>query len=98
MSALLTVVVRIRAKAGCELQVRQELLELLSPTRAEDGCINFDLHEAVGDAGLFLVHENWTSEEVLSRHFETPYIQAWLSQAASLLAEPMELTRWYRVG
>ena len=98
MSAQLTVVVRIKAKAGLEDRVKQELLKLLPPTRAEPGCINFDLHQAIGDGTLFLVHENWVSEEALRRHFEMPYIVEWLSQAEALLAEPMELTRWERVG
>ena len=67
-----TVVVRLKAKAGKEAQVRQELFNLLAPTRAEQGCSNFDMHEAPNDPALFLFHENWTSEEHLKRHFETP--------------------------
>lgn len=98
MSEKLTVVVRLRARAGMEGRVRQELLDLLEPTRAEGGCINFDLHEAVDDAGLFLVHENWVSEDDLARHFEMPYLKAWVAKAGDLLAEPMELTRWRRIG
>lgn len=40
-----TVVVRLKARPGKEAQVRQELFNLLAPTRAEQGCINFDMHE-----------------------------------------------------
>ena len=92
-----TVVVRIKAKAGMEARVRQELLNLLAPTRAERGCINFDMHQAPNDASLFLFHENWVSEEDLKRHFETPHITRWIQEAKALLAEPMELTRWRKV-
>ena len=92
-----TVVVRIKAKAGMEARVRQELLNLLAPTRAERGCINFDMHRAPNDASLFLFHENWVSEEDLKRHFETPHITRWIQEAKALLAEPMELTRWRKV-
>ncbi|HUP02202.1 MAG TPA: putative quinol monooxygenase [Gemmatimonadota bacterium] len=97
MSASLTVVVRIKAKPGAEERVEQELRKLLPPTRREEGCINFDLHQSVDDAALFLVHENWVSEEDLGRHFEMPYIRSWIAQADALLAEPMELTRWHRI-
>jgi hypothetical protein len=57
-----TVVVRLKAKAGKEAQVRQELFNFLTltPTRAEQGCLNFDMHEAPNDPSLFLFHENWT--------------------------------------
>ena len=34
-----TVVVRLRAKAGMETHVQQELSSLLAPTRREQGCI-----------------------------------------------------------
>lgn len=92
-----TVVVRIKAKAGMEAQVRQELLNLLRPTRAEKGCLNFDMHQDPHDPTLFLFHENWVSEDDLQRHFETPHITGWIEPATSLLAEPMELRRWQKV-
>jgi quinol monooxygenase YgiN len=92
-----TVVVRMKAKTGMEVRVRQELLNLLKPTRAERGCINFDIHQAPNDPALFLFHENWVSEEDLKRHFETPHIKRWIEEAKALLAEPMELRRWRKV-
>lgn len=92
-----TVVVRMKAKTGMEVRVRQELLNLLKPTRAERGCINFDMHQAPNDPSLFLFHENWVSEEDLKRHFETPHIKRWIEEAKALLATPMELTRWRKV-
>lgn len=92
-----TVVVRLKAKAGKEAQVRQELLNLLEPTRAEPGCINFDMHESPDDPSLFLFHENWTSEEDLKRHFETPHITRWMELAKTLLTEPLDLTTWLKV-
>ena len=98
MDGKLTVVVRLRARPGMEERVRKELLDLLEPTRAERGCIKLDLNEADEDRGTFLVHENWVSEDDLSRHFEMPYLRAWVAKADGLLAEPMQLTRWRRIG
>ena len=92
-----TVVVRLKAKAGKEAQVRQELFTLLAPTRAEEGCLNFDMHEDPKDPSLFLFHENWTSEDHLIRHFETPHIKRWSKLAESVLAEPLDLTKWRKV-
>jgi quinol monooxygenase YgiN len=97
-SQQVTVIVRLKAKAGYEARVRQELFDLLAPTRAERGCINFDMHEAPNDPSLFLFHENWTGEEDLVRHFATPHIKRWVELSATLLAEPLELTKWHKVG
>ena len=62
MNASLTVIAHIRAKAGQESRVRQILQGLLSPTRAEVGCINYDLHRSQGDPAVFVFYENWESE------------------------------------
>ena len=93
-----TVVVRIKSKPGMEAQVKQELFGLLAPTRAEAGCINYDLHASPEDPAKFLFHENWTSEAALEAHFETPHIKNWLRQAEGLPAEPLEVTLWSRIA
>ena len=43
MSDQVTVVARIRAKPGKEERVQRELLKLLAPTRAEKGCVNYEV-------------------------------------------------------
>ena len=94
----LTVVARIKAKPGQEARVRKELQELLVPTRAEDGCLNFDMHESLDRPGDFLFYENWTSRAHLDRHIQAPHIQNWFKLADSLLSEPVELSFWRRVA
>jgi quinol monooxygenase YgiN len=98
MTEQVTVVVRIKAKPGAEGVVREKLRGLLGPTRKEEGCINFDMHEAPDEPGLFLFHENWRRQADLDRHFETAHIKQWLADSESLLAEPMELTLWRPVA
>ena len=93
-----TVVVRIKAKPGMEDLVDQELRAILAPTRSEKGCLNFDMHRAPEDPALFLFHENWTSRADLDRHLAAPHITRWIERAEKLLAEPMDLTLWRRVG
>jgi quinol monooxygenase YgiN len=94
----LTVVARIKAKPGKEAQVRTELQKLLAPTRAEDSCINYDLHQALESDAEFLFHENWTSKDALDRHLQTPHVQRLLGQADQLLADPVEITFWKQIG
>jgi quinol monooxygenase YgiN len=93
-----TVIARIKAKADRTQRVKEELLKLLAPTRAENDCINFDMHQGATDHAQFLFHENWTSEAALKAHFETPHIKNWLRVAEDLLAEPLEVTLWNRVA
>ena len=93
-AAKLTVVARIRAKSGLEDKVKGELLNLISPTRKESGCLNYDLHQSQEDKGLFLFYENWTSRQDLDDHLKTPHLQAFLGKSGELLAEPIEITFW----
>jgi len=63
------------AKPGCEERLREELLRCIEPTRAEEGCLQYDLHVATDRPGHFLFYENWTSREALDRHLATPHLQ-----------------------
>lgn len=93
-----TVVVRIRAKEGREAEVRRELLALLAPTRAERGCLAYDMHEMPDEPTLFLFHETWASDADLDRHLMETHVQSWIAKADALLAEPMQLSRWRKLG
>ena len=93
-----TVIARLKAKPGAQARVRQELMGLLTPTRSEKGCINYDLHQSQADDSLFMFHENWASQEDLDRHLQAPHLKRWRQLAAELLAEPLDLTLWRRVG
>lgn len=58
----LTIVAKIKAQPGAESIVRQALRQLIPPTLAEAGCLNYDLHRSIEDPTLFLFYENWDSE------------------------------------
>ena len=44
-----TVVATLKAKAGKEAAVRAAIEAVIAPTRAEPGCINYDLHQSSED-------------------------------------------------
>jgi quinol monooxygenase YgiN len=90
----LTVIAHIRAKPGQESCVRQVLQGLVSPTRAEAGCINYDLHQSQTDPALFVFYENWTSEAHLDAHSKSAHIQSFRKVAGEILAGPVEITKW----
>ena len=94
MHESLTVIAHIRAKPGQESRVRQVLQGLVSPTRAEVGCINYDLHQSQADPTLFVFYENWASEAHLDAHSKSPHIQSFRKVAGEILAGPVEITKW----
>lgn len=95
---MLTVLARIKAKAGREEDVLREILSLITPTRSEAGCINYDLHRSQDDPALFCLYENWRSRRDLDDHLATPYLQAFLGKAPELLAEPVDISFWEMIS
>jgi len=94
MNDSLTVIAHVRAKPGHESRVRQLLEGLLAPTRAESGCINYDLHQSQIDPALFVFYENWESEAHLEAHARSAHIQSFRKLADETLAEPVQITKW----
>ena len=94
----LTVLAHVRARAGQEGELRDLLNSLLEPTRAEAGCVCYDLHQAVGDPTRFVFHEDWRSQADLDRHLASPHVASVLARLPGLLAEPPEITSWRRIG
>jgi quinol monooxygenase YgiN len=85
-----SVVARLKAKAGQEEKVKQELFKLVEETRKEAGCLNYDLHVDTANPQVFVFYENWVSEMALANHLETPHILR-LRSMAELFAEPTKI-------
>jgi len=84
----LSVVAQLKARPGKEDDLRRVLLSLIEPTRAEEGCIQYDLHVHATDPGRFVFYENWASREHLDRHLSSPHLAVAIGTAGDWLAEP----------
>jgi quinol monooxygenase YgiN len=97
-NALLTVIAELVAKPGKEDELRGRLLGLVEPTRKEDGCVQYDLHQSTSEAGRFVFFENWRSPEALERHTQTPHMLAFGGVRDELLAEPARVLICTRIA
>jgi quinol monooxygenase YgiN len=95
---LVTVVATMRAKAGKEDELRAALESVLEPTRAEDGCVNYDLHQGLQDPAIFTFYENWTSAEALDAHLKSPHMQAGLGGLPALVDGELTVQTLRRIG
>ena len=85
--ANLTIVAHITAKPESVDLVRAELLELIEPTRAEDGCVQYDLHQDDEDPTRFLFFENWSSREQWQVHMKSPHLEAFIAATDGAVAD-----------
>ncbi len=74
----LTIVARILAKEGKSTLVKEALLKLIAPTRAEEGCIDYILHQDNQNPNLFLFYETWENRDLWQAHMQTPHILEYL--------------------
>ncbi len=93
-----TVVAQFKAKPGKEAELRHELVSLLTPSRKDAGCLNYDLHKGLDNPALFLFHENWTSKLHLDQHLQKSDLKAVLARVGQLVAEPPQVTLWQKIG
>lgn len=74
------------------------LVSLLAPTRAEAGCLMYDLWRSRVDTRRFTLVEAWVSDEALDRHLEMPHLLDAKARFPALLAEPLRIDRYDMSG
>lgn len=83
----LTIVARILAKIEKRELVKTELIKLIEITRAEKGCINYDLHQDTENQNLFLFYENWESKELWLIHMQNMHLSAYMQATEGAVEE-----------
>lgn len=93
-----TVIAYIEVTPGTEAEFLKHAAEVVAATRAEEACINYDLHHAADASHKFVFYENWTSMEGLDQHAKSAHIQIFRNGISELLAKPTEITIWKMVS
>ncbi|MEL6493878.1 MAG: putative quinol monooxygenase [Cyanobacteria bacterium J06623_7] len=75
----LTIVAHVTAKSDRIDFVKAELLKLIDITRAEEGCINYDLHQDNNNPAHFLFYENWDSRELWQTHMNNKHLKDYMA-------------------
>jgi quinol monooxygenase YgiN len=85
--SIVTVVAKVIAKSDAIEAVKAELLKMLTPTRQEEGCIEYRLHQDNDNPAVFVFYENWKNIACLVRHMNSKHFQAYVSAVGDLIAE-----------
>jgi quinol monooxygenase YgiN len=72
----LTAVTLIHGIPRHENDLREHLLSLAAPTRAEPGCLAYDLYPSRDRRHEFMRYEVWASPRALEAHKQTPHLRA----------------------
>ncbi len=88
------VVAHVTAKPDKIDETREVLESLIHPTRAEDGCVAYELLQNAEDPTDFTFVEEWASGDDLDVHFQTDHFVAAQQSVADLLAAPPDIRRY----
>ena len=88
------VVARIHAKPGSVEHVRRTLVAQIGPTRAEAGCIRYDLMQNISDPSDFTFYEEWASAAALDAHAASPHLARSRPLLDGHLASPTDVRRY----
>lgn len=87
MPSSLFVFAEIKPKPEYFKDAQQAIIDILDPTRAENGCRSFNLFEAPDQDTLYLFEE-WEDQNALDQHHAKPYTSAVFKAYEEWLAEP----------
>lgn len=82
-----TVFAKVTAKSDAIEVVKAELIKMLPPTRQEEGCIEYRLHQDNDNPAVFVFYENWKNLACLEQHMNSQHFRAYVAAVGDLIAE-----------
>lgn len=81
----LTVTATIVANATQRNLVKTELLKLLELSRAEEGCIMYNLFQDTENPNAFFVYSSWINRAYWKLHLSQPYVKQYLKGTSGVV-------------
>lgn len=82
--------VHMKAVPGHEEELCALLIALVEPTRAEPGCMIYELHRDPTNAGAFMFYERFVSQQALDAHVAMPHFTNFVAVRAASAPDPVE--------
>ncbi len=82
-----TVVAKVTAKSDAIEAVKTELLKMIAPTRKENGCIEYRLHQDNDNPAVFVFYENWMDISYLEQHMKSQHFLEYVAAVGDLIAD-----------
>lgn len=93
-----TMVVLLKIKEGTSDKFEAAFAKAVKPTRAEKGCLTYDLNREAKTPNQYVLYERWQSLPALQAHLEAKHIVTLLAELGDLLASPPELRVFIPTG
>lgn len=94
----LRVVARLIANPDQIDALKKVLMDVIPPTRAEKGCLQYDLYQNRDRRTEFTFIEEWTSEVALTEHLASNHIRQGMQDIADLVAASPDIQILERIA
>lgn len=88
----IVLVARLKVREDVIEETKQAALAIVADSRAEDGCVNYDIHQGVDDPTVFVWHETWKNKAAIDEHFETAFFKEFFAAVQDFAVEPPQIT------
>ncbi|MCA9689631.1 MAG: putative quinol monooxygenase [Nannocystaceae bacterium] len=83
------VLVDLQIKPGTTARALEIFAQAAAPTRAEPGCVRYELCQSQDDERRFVLVEEWRSQAALDEHLTKPYIRTMGAALPEVVAAPL---------
>ncbi len=82
----IVLIARLKVKDDAVGEAKKAALAIVADSRAEAGNMNYDIHQMIEDATVFVWHETWANKAALDEHFEKPYFKEFFAKVEEIAA------------
>ena len=75
------------AKDGCENDLHDLLKMMVIPSKAEKGCLNYNIYSYKNNPKKFMAVETWENEDALNGHKTSPHYKIYKKYAPQYTAD-----------
>ena len=92
MNEKIVLVARLKVQANAVDETKKAALGIAADSRAEAGCVNYDIHQAIDDPTVFIWHETWANKAAIDEHFEKSFFKEFFAAVQGFAVEPPQIT------
>lgn len=80
-------IAELKAQPGEEEAVKKALIAMVAPTRKENGCLCYNLHQSTKDPVTFVFYEQWANQAALDVHGKSDHMRTMRSATKGKIAK-----------
>jgi quinol monooxygenase YgiN len=88
---MITIIAKSIVKEGMKLKFLEKATELIKSSRAEEGCLSYNLYEDINDSKIMTFIEEWIDEKAIQIHNNSEHFTRIVPELAKLRESKPEL-------